>query len=166
MDCSKLLDEIGVFATLTRRHGRAMSRINAGRVLLGGVVAALVFFVGDGAVNGGVLNAQWSDVLKIVGMSSADEAFHNPAFFAVYDLVKGMAAIWLYSAIRPRFGPGFETAIIAALFVWILVLPVPMIGLLPMRFFSVSFAAEWAGLALIPIVVGTLVGAWLYREDQ
>jgi hypothetical protein len=88
----------------------------------------------------------------------------NPVFSAVYDLLKGMAAIRLYYAICP-FWQGFATAI-AAIFVWVLLLPVPMIGLLPMRFLAISFVAEWAGLALISITVGTLAGAWLYREDQ
>jgi hypothetical protein len=31
-------------------------------------------------------NAKWSDALKIAGMSSADEAFHYPSGFAIYDL--------------------------------------------------------------------------------
>ena len=82
-----------------------MNRINARRVLAGGVVAALIFFVGDAIVNGTLLRGQWSDALKIVGMS-ADEAFHHPSYFAIYDLLKGLIAVWLYSAIRPRFGSG------------------------------------------------------------
>ena len=141
-----------------------MNRINASRVLWGGVVAALIFFVGDAIVNCTLLNAQWSDALKVVGMSSADEAFHHPSYFTIYDLLKGLIAIWLYSAIRPRFGSGPLTAIITGIAVWALVLPVPMIGLLPMRFLSPQFAATWSILALVPIVAGTLVGAWLYRE--
>jgi len=78
--------------------------------------------------------------------------------------LKGLIAIWLYSAIRPRFGAGPLTAIITGIAVWALVLPVPMIGLLPMRFLSLQFAATWSILALVPIVTGTLVGAWLHQD--
>ena len=39
-----------------------------------------------------------------------------------------------------------------------------MIGLLPMRFLSLQFAATWSILALVPIVTGTLVGAWLHQD--
>ncbi len=141
-----------------------MGRINASRVALGGIVAGLIFLVGDGVVTGAVLKPQWSDALKVVGISAAD-AFHNPGYFASYDLLKGLFAIWTYSAIRPRFGAGPKTATIAALTVWALVLPIPMIGLLPMRFLSGQFVIAWSILALVPIVVGTLVGGWLYRES-
>ena len=78
--------------------------------------------------------------------------------------MKGLIAIWLYSAIRPRFGAGPLTAIITGIAVWALVLPVPMIGLLPMRFLSPQFAATWSILALVPIIAGTVAGAWVYRE--
>ena len=37
-----------------------------------------------------------------------------------------------------------------------------MIGLLPMRFLSPQFVATRSILVLVPIVAGTLVGAWLY----
>jgi hypothetical protein len=141
-----------------------MNRINASMVVAGGVVAALIFFVGDAIVNGTLLKAQWSEALKVVGMSSADEAFHHPTYFAVHDLLKSLIAVWLYAAIRPRFGSGPRTAVIAGIAVWALVLPVPMIGLLPMRFLSLKFAATWSILALVPIVAGTIAGAWVYRE--
>ena len=111
-----------------------------------------------------LLKAQWSDAFKDVGMSSADEAFHHPSYFTIYDLLKSLIAIWLYSAIRPRFGSGPRTAIIAGITVWSLVVPVPMIGLLPMGFLSPQFAATWSILALVPIVAGTVAGAWVYRE--
>ena len=58
-----------------------MNRINASMVVAGGVVAALIFFVGDAIVNGTLLKAQWSHALKVVGMSSADEVFHHPSCF-------------------------------------------------------------------------------------
>ena len=104
-----------------------MNRINPSRVIWGGIVAALTFFVGDAIVNGSLLKAQCSDALQVVGMSSADEAFHHPSYFAIYDLLKGLIAIWLYSAIRPRFGAGPATTIITGVVVWALVLPVPII---------------------------------------
>jgi hypothetical protein len=141
-----------------------MGKINVSRLALGGIVAAIVFFVGDAIVNGGILKVQWTEVLKPVGIT-ADDAFHNPLYFAIYDLAKGFIAIWLYAAIRPRLGAGASTAIVAAVIVWALVLPIPMIGLLPMRFFSGSFLAAWAFCALMPIMAGTLAGSWLYREN-
>jgi len=42
-------------------------------------------FVGD-AILDYPRNAKWPDALKIAGISSADEAFHHPSGFAIYDL--------------------------------------------------------------------------------
>jgi hypothetical protein len=42
------------------------------------------------------------------------------------------------STARPRFGAGASTAIIAALFVWVLVIPTPLLGLLPMDYFGTT----------------------------
>ncbi|MGH7948806.1 MAG: hypothetical protein ACREQF_06255, partial [Candidatus Binataceae bacterium] len=80
-------------------------------------------------------------------------------------LLKGLLAIWIYAAIRPRHGAGPATALIAGVVVWLLVIPVPMLGLLPMEFFGARFVALWAIYGFVPIALGTLVGAWLYRES-
>jgi hypothetical protein len=71
----------------------------------------------------------------------------------------------LYAAIRPRFGAGAKTAVLAALAVWFLAVPTALLGLLPMAFFGRKFALVWALLAAIPVIVGGLAGAWLYRES-
>src|SRR5262249_16070007 len=162
MDCRRSVTELPVSLMMGAKEG-AMSRINAGRAILGGLVAGLIFFIGDAIVNGSILKSEWSEVLKVVGIG-ADDAFHNPAYFATDDLLKGQIAVFLYASIRPRFGAGPRTAAIAGLTLWTLVLPVPMIGLLPMRFLPAAFVAMWSILALLPILIGTLVGGWLYRE--
>ena len=58
--------------------------------------------------------------------------------FLIYDLLKGLVALWIYAALRPSSGPGPKTALIAAILVWLLVIPVPIIGLLPMKFSAPS----------------------------
>ena len=69
-------------------------------------------------------------------------------------VLRDSSAIWF----------GLTDRNITGIAVWALALPIPMIGLLPMRSLSPQFAATWAILALVPIVAGTLVGAWLYQE--
>lgn len=39
----------------------------------------------------------------------------------VLDLVEGISILWLYAAIRPRYGPGAKTAVIAAFAWWFIV---------------------------------------------
>ena len=71
-----------------------------------------------------------------------------------------------YAAMRPRFGPGPRTAIYAGLAVWVLshvwsgiYLGSGFAGLIPARMAFLPIA--W-GLVEAPL--GTLVGAWVYRE--
>ena len=141
-----------------------MARINAGRVIVGGIIAGLICFVGDGIVHGVLLRDRWAGIMTALGKSGGDVGRQHPGYFLVYDLLKGVLAVWLYAAMRARFGPGPATALLAAITIWLLVIPTPIIGLLPMEFFSAKFAVLWSLYGLVPIIVGTLAGAWLYRE--
>ncbi|MGH7863902.1 MAG: hypothetical protein ACREQB_02855 [Candidatus Binataceae bacterium] len=142
-----------------------MGKINLGRVLIGGIAAGIIFFIGDGVVHGALLYDRWVAILAALGKSGGDAGSGHPEYFISYDLLKGLLAIWIYAAIRPRHGAGPATALIAAIVVWLLVIPVPMLGLLPMEFFGARFVARWAIYGFVPIALGTLVGAWLYRES-
>lgn len=142
-----------------------MGKINVGRVIVCGVIAGVVCFLGDGVVHGVLLRERWAAIMAAVGRSgNGDVGSRNFGVFLIYDLLKGLIAIWIYAAIRPSSGIGPATALKAALLVWLLVIPVPMIGLLPMRFFDVRFALIWSLYGIVPIIVGTLAGAWIYRD--
>jgi hypothetical protein len=142
-----------------------MGRINTGRVILGGLLAGLVMNVGEAALHGGVLGEDAAALLKTYGIPMTANPTYLAALIGV-TFVVGIAAVWLYAAIRPRFGPGPKTAIVAGLAVWVLAhlwsgvyLGAGFGGLIPPR------------LAWLPVVWGlveaplaTLAGAWLYRE--
>jgi hypothetical protein len=134
-----------------------------GRLMLGGIIAAIVYFIGDGVVHGVLLKEHWGAILGAIHVDP-EKALKSPAVFGLYDLIKGFAAVWLYAAIRPRFGAGVGTAVIAGVFVWLVAIPLPLIGLIPMKFFSAGFVALWSAYAIIPMILGAIAGAWLYRE--
>ena len=142
-----------------------MAGINWTRVLMGGLVAGLVMNIGEAALHGGILGAdaqQLSDRYQVTNL---------PSSVAIVSLilttfVLGIASVWLYAAIRPRYGPGAQTAIVAGLAVWVLAhvwsgvyLGMGFIGLIPPKLAYLPIA--W-GLVEAPL--GTLAGAWLYRE--
>jgi len=66
--------------------------------------------------------------------------------------------------IRPRFGPGVKTAIIAGLVGWFCVYFYA--GILNGTLFGVPPPLMFAGLVwgLVEYVIGAIAGAWLYRE--
>src|SRR5215469_8097311 len=94
-----------------------MGKINLGRVILGGIVAGIIIDIIEYVLNAIVLADRWNAII----------AAHNlPQFttnaiivFNIIGLVTGIAAVWTYAAIRPRFGEGPSTAVIAALLIWI-----------------------------------------------
>ncbi len=137
--------------------------MNVSRLIIGGLVASILYFIGDGVVHGVLLKTHWVSILGAINVD-ADKALKTPAIFGLYDLIKGFAAVWIYAAIRPRLGAGAGTAVIAGIITWLVAIPLPLIGLIPMKFFSPGFVALWAAYAIVPMIFGAVVGAWIYRE--
>jgi len=77
----------------------------------------------------------------------------------------GGGGVGVYVAIRPRFGPGWRTALYAGLIVWFFAYPV-MTTIVALTFsLPVQFTTQIIVTHLIPLCLATEVGAWLYRED-
>jgi hypothetical protein len=96
--------------------------INAKRILIPGLAAGVVLNVIDFASNMFLLGGRTQNDLLAVNPILWD-ALNRPSLIAVFvaiDFVLGFLLIWLYAAIRPRFGPGPATAVRAALFAWLL----------------------------------------------
>ncbi|MGI9141090.1 MAG: hypothetical protein ACR2GJ_08280 [Gemmatimonadaceae bacterium] len=135
-----------------------MSNINYSKVLIGGVVAGIVWIAVDVAS------------YMLMGMDNMDAwlAQHDlreppMAVFFAMDLLFGLMAVWLYAAIRPRFGPGPRTAATAALFIWLL-FTVVYFGLHMMGLFTPSDYAKSAAFGFVTVMAATMAGAWLYSE--
>jgi hypothetical protein len=80
-------------------------------------------------------------------------------------LVCGIALIWIYAAIRPRFGAGVTTAVYAGLAVWVIGVLIPNIGFMGVsHLFSHHLMLYTTLGGLIETVVGAIAGAALYQE--
>jgi hypothetical protein len=142
-----------------------MTSINWRRVWLGGLAAGLVMNVSEAALHGGMLGAEATTLFKAFGVPDTPVGWQLPALIAV-TFVVGVTAVWLYAAIRPRYGPGPRTALYAGVAVWLLAhlwsgvyLGAGFTGLITPRL--AWLPVPWG---LIEAPLGTLVGAWLYRE--
>ncbi len=140
-----------------------MLRINMGRVVLGGLVAGVVINVGEFILNMPVLGSQWTDALKALNRPSMDS--QPPTFFVILSFILGILTVWLYAAVRPRFGKGPKTAISAGLMMWLLAVLYPMAGMLPMNLFPKSLLITAAAWDFFELPIAALVGAWLYKEE-
>jgi len=140
-----------------------MGKINLGRVILGGLAAGIVINAFEFVLNGVVLKDQWPELMTSINRPAL--GMNEIVYFNIFGFIQGLVAVWTYAAIRPRFGSGPMTAIIAALLTWItsyvLVDAMPTImGVIPM-----SMTLMLAGVGLIEILVATLAGAYLYKEN-
>ncbi|MGC1292144.1 MAG: hypothetical protein WA855_12780 [Candidatus Acidiferrales bacterium] len=85
------------------------------------------------------------------------------AFNAAIDLLEGVSILWLYAAIRPRYGAGAKTAVITAFAWWFIVTLGDAtwcsFGLFPAR----TVIPLMAG-TLPALILATLAGAKFYRE--
>jgi len=140
-----------------------MGNINFARVLLGGLVAGLILNIGEVLLHDMVLGTQMKAFF-------AEHKFADPGtnFMIVavgLTLVLGIVIVLGYAAIRPRFGPGVKTAIIAGLFAWFGVycysgtINGMMIGL-PMK--TMLIVCAWG---LVQYILAAIAGAALYKES-
>jgi hypothetical protein len=139
-----------------------MAGINVGRVVLGGLVAGLVMNVIDGVTNGAILSAQWAAESNRLGIDKSVQS-QAVAGWVVYDFVAGIILLWLYASIRPRYGAGPKTAVIAGLGLWLITHLAfsawVFTGLYP---FGLVAASTLGGL--VSGVAGALAGCALYKE--
>jgi hypothetical protein len=141
-----------------------MGKMNVGRVLLGGLVAGAVAFIGDGLLHGQLLQQSWQEATIALGrkVTSGDQS--GMGWFALYDVMKGMAAVWIYAAIRPRYGAGPATAVRAGLAAWFLAIATALTGTIPMQYYPLRHAIIWTIAGALVMVPAALAGAALYRE--
>jgi hypothetical protein len=105
-----------------------MGKINVARVFIAGIVAGLVADVLGYLVDGKLLAPQWAEGMKALGHTEFSS--NQWIWFNLLGLVGGIVVIWLYAAIRPRFGAGAKTAVLAGLAVWVVGALLPNLSLM------------------------------------
>ncbi|MEA2204547.1 MAG: hypothetical protein QOE77_1323 [Blastocatellia bacterium] len=140
-----------------------MGKINFARVLLGGLVAGLILNIGEVLLNDMVLGAQMKAFF-------AEHKFTEPGtnfmiVAVVLTFLLGIVIVFGYAAIRPRFGAGVKTAIIAGLFAWFGVYCYSgtidgMLFGIPMN--AMLMVCAWG---LVEYILAAIAGAALYKES-
>lgn len=140
-----------------------MGRINWGGVIKGGLLAGLVLNVVDYVLYGVLLRADLAAAMTASGKDPRAMDSAIPLFVAL-DFVYGIGLLWLYAAIRPRFGAGPKTAVIAGVALWFFVGLLHQIGESPMAFMPQRLMTIGTVVALVALPLATVVGAYIYRE--
>jgi hypothetical protein len=142
-----------------------MSNINVGKVILGGLVAGVVLNIGEALLNTVVLaKAMEEDFRRLNLPPQPGGDFIAKA--VVMTFILGIVIVFLYAAIRPRFGAGMKTAIYAGALAWFFIYV--YVGFIQVSLGLFSMQPFLIGLVwgLVEFAAGAIAGAWMYKEAE
>jgi hypothetical protein len=141
-----------------------VGKINYSRVILGGIVGGLIAGFLNWFLNGVLMGQLWEDAMKSLNRPNAFSGAFLVCLFLAFS-IGGILVVWVYPAIRPRFGPGVRTAVYAGLVVWAIAsLPNMMHAVTGLYSPRLMLYSTLAGI--VQTVVGTIAGAALYKEAE
>jgi hypothetical protein len=139
-----------------------MGKINLGRLILGGIVAGIVGDILGYLVDGVMLAPRWTSAMQQLGRT--EFSTNQWLMFNVIGLAAGILTVWLYAAIRPRYGAGPKTAVYAGLATWAIGSLLPNAALFTAGLLPRGLTVFTTGGAIFESVIAALAGAALYQE--
>jgi hypothetical protein len=137
--------------------------MNTGRLILGGLVAGVVANALDYVINQHLMIEEGNEMVRRLNLRP--ELVEGAAMtWIVVDFVYGLLLVFTYAAMRPRFGPGPKTAVVAGATLW-LAITVIFVGLTAMGIYTQQAFMKSAALQLGSTLAAVLAGAALYKED-
>lgn len=139
-----------------------MKGINVARMVLGGLLAGLIINIGEFLFNAQLFAADMEAAMAKLNLPPVGGS--AIATFVLMGFALGIATVWLYAAIRPRFGAGVSTALCAGTAVWFLAYVYPSVGFAVMGFFPPRLIVTGVVWGLGELLIAAVAGAWLYQE--
>ncbi len=139
-----------------------MGKINMQKVVIGGLIAGVVLNVIDFVMFGMVLRTQMAAAMQALGKPPMTNA--QVPWFVFLDFVAGIGLVWLYAAMRPRYGAGPGTAAKAGIAGWFFAGLLPTLFMWPMHLMPDNIAILTTVVALVEWPLATVVGAKFYME--
>jgi hypothetical protein len=140
-----------------------MGRINTARLILGGIVAGILVNISETILNTVVLKKPWEAAMQALGKPMVMSSSALMVWIA-WGFAYGILCVWLYTAIRPRFGPGAGTAAKAGFVAWLLAGLLSSVGMANMGILPSDLLVISGIWTLVESIIVTIVGASLYRE--
>jgi hypothetical protein len=144
-----------------------MGHIDVGRTALGAVIAAIILYMAGFVIHGIILVPAWEAYSTAMG----DRLHPLPhgaalAVFAVVSLINGTVGLVTYVGLRPRFGAGPHTALLAGLMLWAVAFLTPALGQYATGIYSTKIIVVGCIGFLIAALVAVIAGAFFYREHD
>ena len=142
-----------------------MGRINWGKVFLGGLLAGVVINVGEYLFHAVIFKDEMAEAMRALGRDPATVMTGNAiVIWNILGFLTGIAAVWLYAAIRPRFGAGPKAAVTAGIGVWFISRFLGAIAEMNMGMYSRKLIMAGLVWGLVELAIATVAGAWAYKE--
>ena len=142
-----------------------MPKINWTRLIVGGLVASIIMFVTDGFFHEQIVKADWRAVYAALKATEPEPHGMGLAYFAVFELGRGMISLLLYATMRTHFGAGPKTAVLAGIAGWIAFSLTGPAQFIPLGFFSNALWLKVGAFHLVTSILATLAGAALYKAE-
>lgn len=141
-----------------------MARINWVRLIIGGLIAAVIAFLSDGFLHEQLLNADWKAVYDKLGAPEPVEHGTHMLYFAIFELGRGLVSIFVYVMMRAHFRPGPKTAALAGVVAWIAFSVTGPAQFIPLGFFSNTLWCKVVAFQLVTSILAALAGAAIYKD--
>jgi hypothetical protein len=139
-------------------------KINWARLIVGGLIAAIICFLSDGFFHEQLLGRDWEAVYSNLGITEPPHQTSALLYFAIFELGRGFVSMLLYATMRTHFGPGPKTAVLAGIAAWVAFSLTGPAQFIPLGFFSKPLWLKVAALQLVTSIVATIAGAALYKD--
>lgn len=140
-----------------------MGKINLQKVVVGGLIAGVVLNVIDLIMMGVVLKSQVAAAMAAIGKTAAMTTTQM-VWLVVLDFAVGIFLVWLYAAVRPRFGAGPATAAKAGIAAWVIGSFLVNVFLGIVQVWPSSFLIISAIVGLVEFPLAAVIGAKFYTE--
>ena len=140
-----------------------MGKINMQKVIVGGLIAGVVLNVIDTVLYGVVLKEQMATAMAALNKPAMSNA--QIPWFVFLDFVFGVFLVWLYAAMRPRFGAGPGTAVKAGIVAWFAAGLLNTLFMWPSGITPHNLAIITTIATLIEAPLATVIGAKFYTEE-
>jgi hypothetical protein len=140
--------------------------INTSKVVAGGFVAGIIMNVGGYVGQGMLLGERMMSEMVAAAPSLEGKGMDTGALTGrvLTQFAVGFLLVWLYAAMRPRFGPGMKTAALAAFVVWLC----GFLFYLDWLYLDMMSPGLYALTSLVMAIILLLaagLGAMIYKEE-
>jgi hypothetical protein len=131
---------------------------------LGVLVAGIICFVSDGFFHERVVTSDWRAIYAGLRASEVAHSAYGLFYFALFELGRALIALWVYALMRSMCKPGWQTAAVAGVIMWLAFSVTGPAQFIPLGFYSPALWIKVAAFQLVTSIIATIAGAAIYKE--